>query len=187
MRKTLVLFLGLILLSVAGLACGGSDAAPTKYPTATSPAPTATAAAEATATTQKVKPTAAVTSESGSIELQISSASSDELQFDTETLTASTGQQVVLTLANNAVTQQHNWVLVIDGTKDAVAAAGLTAGQDNNWVSPDDTNVIASTELLAAGESGQVTFTAPASGTYEFICTFPGHNLTMAGTFTVTP
>lgn len=186
MRKTLVLFLGLILLSIAGIACGGSDASPTKSPTATSPAPTATTAATATTTTQKVEPTAAVTSEGNSVELKISSASSDELQFDTETLTASAGQQVVLTLANNAVTQQHNWVLVIDGTTDAVAAGGLTAGQDNHWVSPDDTNVIANTELLAAGESGQVTFTAPDAGTYQFICTFPGHNLTMVGTFTVT-
>ena len=185
MRKTLVLFLGLILLTVAGLACGGGDApAPTKSPTATSPAPTA---AEATAATQKAEPTPAVTSDGDTVKLQIASVSSDELQFDTETLTAGTGQQVVLTLTNNAVTQQHNWVLVLDGTKDAVAAAGLTAGQDNSWVSPDDTNVIANTDLLPAGESGQVTFTAPSSGTYQFICTFPGHNLTMSGSFIVTP
>jgi uncharacterized cupredoxin-like copper-binding protein len=39
--------------------------------------------------------------------------------------------------------------------------------------------------LLNAGASEEVTFTAPAPGTYEFVCTFPGHNFSMFGDFTV--
>ncbi|MQG65022.1 MAG: azurin, partial [SAR202 cluster bacterium] len=39
--------------------------------------------------------------------------------------------------------------------------------------------------LLDPGASGEVTFTAPASGTYQFVCTFPGHNFTMFGDFIV--
>jgi azurin len=102
-------------------------------------------------------------------------------------MTAQTGSQVELTFNNNAVNQQHNWVLVQNGTKDQVATAGLAAGQDNNWVAPSDTNVVANAPLLAAGESASVNFVAPAAGTYQFVCTFPGHNMTMFGTFEVTP
>jgi azurin len=129
-------------------------------------------------------------SDGGSVTLEIASASSDNLEYASDSLTASAGAEVTLTFSNNAVTQQHNWVLVQDGTKDTVANAGLLAelaGIDNDWVSPDDANVIVNTKLTSAGESDQITFTAPAAGTYQFVCTFPGHNLTMFGTFEVTP
>ena len=76
-------------------------------------------------------------------------------------------------------------MIVQDGTKDAVAADGTPAGPANNWVAPGDSRVIANTELLGPGESGDVTFTAPVPGTYQFVCTFPGHNFTMFGDFTV--
>jgi azurin len=113
--------------------------------------------------------------------------SSDDLQFANESLTASTGANVVLTFNNKATTQQHNWVLVQNGTKDTVATSGMSAGPASDWVSQDDANVIVHTKLTVAGESDQITFTAPAAGTYQFVCTFPGHNLTMFGTFEVTP
>ena len=116
---------------------------------------------------------------------EIGSAASDDLQFDADSMTATAGQEVILRFNNNAVTQQHNWVLVQSGTKDDVAAAGLV--DPVNWLDPDDPNVIASVRLLNAGEVGEVTFTAPDAGNYEFVCTFPGHNLTMFGTFEVTP
>ena len=76
-------------------------------------------------------------------------------------------------------------MIVQDGTKDAVAADGTPAGPANNWVAPGDSRVIANTALLGPGESGDVTFTAPVPGTYQFVCTFPGHNFTMFGDFTV--
>ena len=116
---------------------------------------------------------------------EIASASSDEFVFTIDTMTAKAGEEVTVRFANNAVTQQHNWVLVQGGTKDDVAVAGLV--DPVNWLSPDDPNVIASVNLISPGESAQVTFTAPEAGTYEFVCTFPGHNATMFGTFEVTP
>ena len=116
---------------------------------------------------------------------EIGSASSDEFVFTTDSMTAAAGSEVTVRFANNAVTQQHNWVLVQDGTKDDVATAGLV--DPVNWVGPDDPNVIASVNLISPGESAQVTFTAPDAGTYQFVCTFPGHNATMFGTFEVTP
>jgi azurin len=115
---------------------------------------------------------------------EIGSVSGDDLTFDTEVLTASSGAEVVLTFSNNATTQQHNWVLVQSGTKDDVATAGLMAAA-TGWIPTDDERVLAYVDLISPGGSGEVRFTAPAAGTYQFVCTFPGHNATMFGTFEV--
>ena len=187
MKKTWVLPLVLVVTAVVGLACGGDDPTPTTRPTATLPAPTATSPAPTATSPADVSPTAttAAPSGGGSVTLEIGSVNSDILEFDTSTLTASAGAEVTLTFSNNAVSQQHNWVLVKDGTKDAVAMAGMTA-PTTNWVSPDDANVITNAPLIAPGESANITFTVPSAGKYQFVCTFPGHNLTMFGTFEVT-
>jgi azurin len=111
----------------------------------------------------------------------------DALTFDTDRLTASSSSEVVVVLKNVSGINQHNWVLVQAGTKDDVAAAGTAAGPGSDWVQPGDDRVIAYTKLLLAGETGEVSFTAPAPGTYQFVCTFPGHNFTMFGDFEVTP
>ena len=79
---------------------------------------------------------------------------------------------MILTFNNNAITQQHNWVIVQDMTKETAAAAGLCCAT-NDWVSPDDANVIVHSKLISAVESKQITFQC--------------HNLTMFGTFIVTP
>ena len=99
---------------------------------------------------------------------------------------ATAGADVNLTFNNSSNTQQHNWVLVASGTKDDVAVAGLSASS-NGWIPVDDDRIIAHTELINAGETGEVQFTAPAAGTYQFVCTFPGHNGTMFGDFVVVP
>ena len=80
---------------------------------------------------------------------------------------------------------QHNWVLVREGTGNVVAQRGMAAGTDNDYVQPADPDVIAHTKLLNPGETGEVRFTAPPLGTYQFVCTFPGHNFTMSGDFAV--
>ena len=110
----------------------------------------------------------------------------DALQFNTDSLTSSAGTEVVITFSNTSTLNQHNWVLVQTGTKDAVATDGTAAGPDNNWIPPNDARVIAHTALLAPGETEEIRFTLDA-GTYQFVCTFPGHNFTMFGDFEVTP
>ena len=111
----------------------------------------------------------------------------DALKFAAETLTVTAGSKVVLTFDNVSTVNQHNWVLVNAGDKDAVAADGTAAGPTNDWLKPDDPRVIAHTALLGPGDTGEVRFTAPAAGTYQFVCTFPGHNFTMFGDFQVNP
>ena len=109
----------------------------------------------------------------------------DALEFSESRLSAASGSQVTLTFNNGSLVNQHNWVLVQNGTKDAVATDGTGAGPRANWIKPGDDRVVASSKLLNPGGSEAVTFTAPAAGTYQFVCTFPGHNFTMFGDFTV--
>jgi azurin len=109
----------------------------------------------------------------------------ETLAFDTASITADSGAEVTITFTNPSANNQHNLVIVEAGTKDAVAADGTAAGPANDWVPPGDARVVANTKLLDPGASGEVTFTAPAPGTYQFVCTFPGHNFTMFGDFVV--
>ena len=109
----------------------------------------------------------------------------DALQFNTNSMSASAGAEVVLTFNNSSNVNPHNWVLVPAGTKDAVATDGTAAGPNNNWIPVNDSRVLGSTILIGPGESDTATFTAPAAGTYQFVCTFPGHNFTMFGDFIV--
>jgi azurin len=54
-------------------------------------------------------------------------------------------------------------------------------------MAPEDADkVIAATKMLGPGETDTVSFTAPAAGTYDYICTFPGHAMAgMRGVLTV--
>jgi len=115
------------------------------------------------------------------------SVKGDAIAFDKDRCEATAGTEVVMAFDNVSGFSQHNWVLVRDGTKDAVAQRGTAAGPDNDWIQPNDPDVIAHTKLLGPGEAGEVRFTAPEPGIYQFVCTFPGHNSVMFGDFVVTP
>ena len=126
--------------------------------------------------------------EGGTAEVKVAIGSiGDEQKFDKAKFTVSAGGEVVLAFTNNSTVFEHNWVLVQPGTKDEVAAEGAAAGPANGWIPADDPRIIASTGLLAPAEAQEVQFTAPEAGTYQFVCTFPGHAVTMFGDFEVTP
>ena len=111
----------------------------------------------------------------------------EALEFDKDRFEVPIGSEVVLVFNNVSSLNQHNWVIVQAGQKDAVAVRGTVAGPGNDWIQPEDPDVIAQTALLNPGESGEVRFAAPPPGTYQFVCTFPGHNTTMFGEFVVNP
>ena len=111
----------------------------------------------------------------------------DALEFNKDKFEVSAGTEVVLVFNNGSVAFQHNWVIVQAGQKDVVAGRGTAAGPGNDWIQPEDPDVIAHTALLNPGETGEVRFSAPPAGSYQFVCTFPGHNLTMFGDFAVNP
>jgi nitrite reductase (NO-forming) len=76
---------------------------------------------------------------------------------------------------NNTGALEHDWMLVADGAD----VAALTA--------EDALDPAAHSGVLPAGQSNTFTFTAPAAGAYQFVCTVPGHAVGgMVGTFTVT-
>jgi len=83
------------------------------------------------------------------------------------------------------------------GSGDSVTFTAINAGKSFHSFGivsdPEDfTSVVwnsaiaSATSPLKPGESGDVTFTAGAPGTYYYICTVPGHSIQgMVGTFTV--
>jgi azurin len=75
----------------------------------------------------------------------------------------------------------HNFVLLKDGTDLQAFAAQAVSAPDH--IPANNPNIIAHTKLLGAGESDTIEFTVPA-GDYTYICSFPGHYLTMTGTLT---
>ena len=120
----------------------------------------------------------------GALEISIDG---DTLKFDRASLEAKAGSMVTVVFRNASTINQHNWVLVQNGTKDAVAADGTAAGPGAAWIPAGDDRVLAKSGLLDPGATEDVSFTVPAAGTYQFVCTFPGHNFTMFGDFVATP
>lgn len=111
----------------------------------------------------------------------------NNLKFDHASLSAKAGTEVTVRFHNSASALQHNWVLVQAGTKDDVATAGTAAGANNSWIPQGDSRIIARMNLVDGGATGEVNFKAPPAGTYQFVCTVPGHNLLMFGDFEVMP
>nr|2AAN_A Chain A, auracyanin A [Chloroflexus aurantiacus] len=123
---------------------------------------------------------------SGPVTIEIGSKG-EELAFDKTELTVSAGQTVTIRFKNNSAVQQHNWILVKGGEAEAanIANAGLSAGPAANYLPADKSNIIAESPLANGNETVEVTFTAPAAGTYLYICTVPGHYPLMQGKLVV--
>jgi uncharacterized cupredoxin-like copper-binding protein len=105
------------------------------------------------------------------------------LKFDQATLTAKANSPVTVTLKNGSAAQKHNWVLVKD---EATAADISTKAASNNGEPPADPAVLGKTSTTTPGGTANGNFTAPAAGTYVYLCTEPGHYAAgMRGTLTV--
>ncbi len=130
----------------------------------------------------KIDPSAPVTQ----ITLKTIGNSMAEMKYDQTELHVKAGSTVKLQLINEAkdVTMQHNFILIEKGSADKVAAEGMKAGQDNNYT-PKLKDVLVGTPLAGPGKKVEIVFPAPPKGTYDFICTYPGHYKTMNGKFIV--
>lgn len=115
----------------------------------------------------------------------------DQMMYDKQTLWVSSGcKSVTLTLHHAGklpkAAMGHNWVLVNGPDLPAVANAGMGAGAASDYVPAGDKRVLAHTKLVGGGESDTVTFSTAGlkeGSDYKFLCTFPGHNALMHGTF----
>ena len=125
---------------VLGLAACGDPTPPPPTPTPVTGTPTPATApptptlAPTVAATPASTPTPAATPTPPpaptAVTLDIGSLG-EELKFDQASLSAASGTTVTIRFNNGSQVQQHNWVLVQEGTKDDVASAGLGAGADN--------------------------------------------------------
>src|SRR5690554_1524789 len=115
--------------------------------------------------------------------------SNDKMQFDQAEITVFEGQTVVLTLNHTGTmpitAMGHNFVLLTKGTSISEFAKLVVSKKDNEYIPTDQKNIIAYTGLIGGGESTTVTFKAPEKGTYDFLCSFPGHHSIMKGKFNV--
>ncbi|MDR7130396.1 azurin [Algoriphagus sp. 4150] len=118
----------------------------------------------------------------------LSLESNDQMRFDKAELRVKAGSEVTLTLthvgAMGKEVMGHNFVLLKEGTSIETFAAQAARAKDTDYIPSGDV-VLAHTKLIGGGESDTITFIAPAKGTYEFICSFPGHYGLMKGEFIV--
>lgn len=111
-------------------------------------------------------------------------SASDQMKYDKSELSVPAGSKVTVILENKGAALQHNWVLTQPGKSASVATEGMSAGLSQNYVKKG-ASVIANTKIANPKKKVQVTFDAPKKGTYDYLCTFPGHNAMMKGKFIV--
>ena len=112
------------------------------------------------------------------------------MQFDKKELRVKAGQKVTLTLKHTGKiavnVMGHNVVILNKGVDVNAFASKAAMAKDTNYIPQDALgDIIAYTDLIGGGQITSVTFNAPAVGTYDYICSFPGHVALMKGTFIV--
>lgn len=114
----------------------------------------------------------------------------DQMKYNKNEIKVPAGKKVKLTLKNvgkmSKEVMGHNFVLLKKGADaKAFTAASATAKATDYIPEAMKGDVIAHTKILGGGESATIEFDAPAAGTYEFLCSFPGHYMLMNGKFIV--
>jgi azurin len=110
----------------------------------------------------------------------------DQMQFNKQELYVRSGETITLTLKHTGTMEKnvmgHNFVLLKEGTDINAFAQKSLAAKDNDYIPKSESaNILAHTKLLGGGESDVITFKVTAKGTYDFICSFPGHVAMMKG------
>ncbi len=115
---------------------------------------------------------------------------SDAMQFDVKEIKVKAGQKIKLTLTHSGklpkAAMGHNFVLLKAGVDIAAFAGKAGAARETEYIPQSEAaSIIAHTKLVGGGESDTIEFTAPKKGTYNYICSFPGHYALMKGSFIV--
>lgn len=128
------------------------------------------------------------TSATGEV-VEITIEGNDQMQYNLKEMKVKAGQTVRLTLKHVGQLDEkvmgHNWVLLKQGTVIPEFGNAAASARDNDFIPQGTDDVIANTEMIGGGETTTIEFTAPAAGTYDFICSFPGHFAVMNGKFIV--
>lgn len=111
-----------------------------------------------------------------------------QMKYDISEFEADPGAKIKLTL-NNIDDLQHNLIVLKPDPKDKegfeyAKEAWLLGekGIELGWVPPDNDRTIAASKLLDPHATEDIYFVIPDEpGEYPFICTVPGHSMTMKG------
>lgn len=110
----------------------------------------------------------------------------DSMKYDKIEIHVKANEKIRLTLTNIGTKPKevmgHNFVLLKEGT-DLASFAGQAVSAAPDYIPANNPAIIAHTKLLGAGESDTIEFTVPP-GEYTYICSFPGHYLSMTGILT---
>lgn len=121
--------------------------------------------------------------------VELSIEGNDQMKFNKNELRVKAGQTVKLTLKHTGQMSKevmgHNFVLLKKGTELSEFAQKASQAKSNDYIPKDTDQVIAHTKIIGGGEETTITFEAPEAGTYDFICSFPGHWIQMQGKFIV--
>ncbi|MDO7172992.1 azurin [Mariniflexile sp. AS56] len=114
----------------------------------------------------------------------------DLMKFDITEIRVKAGKKVKLTLRHKGKldinVMGHNFVLLNQGVDLASFAAKAATSKDNKYIPKgSEQDVIAHTDVIGGGQTTTIEFDAPAAGTYDFLCSFPGHYMMMKGAFIV--
>lgn len=116
---------------------------------------------------------------------KITVESNDQMKFNQSLIKVKAGQKVTLTLKHvgklPVQAMGHNLVILQKGTDVANFAKLASSAKASQYVPVGNKSVIAATKLIGGGQESTITFTAPAKGSYDYICTFPGHFGMMKG------
>ena len=120
----------------------------------------------------------------------ITISAGDDMKYDLTEITVKEGQTVNLTLKHTGTLAKtamgHNFVLLANGVDLAAFANAAVNAADNDYIPKTmDKDVIAHTQTIGGGETTEIEFQAPEKGTYDFLCSFPGHFAMMKGKFIV--
>lgn len=115
--------------------------------------------------------------------------SNDQMKFNKSEIRVKGGTTITLVLKHTGKlpvqSMGHNFVLLKKGTDIPTFARKAMSARNTNYVPTNSSEVIVATKVIGGGETTSITFKVPTRGTYDFICTFPGHFSLMWGKFIV--
>lgn len=122
--------------------------------------------------------------------LEFNLTGNDKMQFNLKAMVAKEGDLIKVHFENVGrmpkETMGHNFIVLKSGVDLAAFAAKAMTAKDTDYIPVDEKDkIIVASKLLGPGEKDIIEFTAPAKGTYKFICSFPGHYTIMQGNLIV--
>tara|TARA_B100000965_G_C19296588_1_gene628300 strand:+ start:66 stop:536 length:471 start_codon:yes stop_codon:yes gene_type:complete len=117
-------------------------------------------------------------------EISIKLSSSDNMLFDKNIIYVNSRQKITLTLVHTGKLDKkimgHNFVLLKKDVDVIDFATKAMIARDSDYI-PEGNETIAYTKMIGGGESDTIVFDAPEKGSYNYICSFPGHYGIMKG------